>query len=105
MSEGPGSGRAAFGQKTAEVVVAALFFLLGALVAWDSMRLGAKWADDGPEAGYFPFFIGLIICISSVINLAVALGGKKKDGAFVQVDQLKLVLTVLVPSAIYVAMI
>src|SRR5260221_2385051 len=67
--EGQEEGRAAFRQKGAEIVVAALFFLAGAIVVYDSLRLGAKWAQDGPEAGYFPLIIGLIICIAAVIKL------------------------------------
>ena len=105
MSEGPGAGRAAFRQKSAEIFVAAFFFAIGAIVAWDSIRLGAKWADDGPQAGYFPFYIGLIICLSAVINLISAFGAGKGEKAFVEVEQLKLVLMVLVPSAIYVVLI
>ena len=99
-------GRAALRQKSAELAVAALFFVAGAIVVYDSLRLGAKWADDGPQAGYFPFYIGLILCGSALINLAAALV-PKGDGnpAFVEVGQLKLVLSVLVPTAIYVALI
>ena len=55
-TQGPEAGRAALRQKSAEIVVAALFFLAGAIVVYDSVRLGAKWAEDGPEAGYFPFY-------------------------------------------------
>ena len=102
----PSSGRAAFGQKSAEIVVAGLFFLAGAVVVYDSLRLGAKWAEDGPQAGYFPFYIGLILCVSALINLAAALAAKGEGGkAFVEVGQLKLVLSVLVPTAIYVGLI
>jgi hypothetical protein len=109
MSEGPqvrGEGRAALRQKSAETAVAVLFLLLGAIVVYDSMRLGAKWAEDGPEAGYFPFYIGVIILISSVINLVAGLINPKDHGAaFVEVGQLKLVLSVLVPTAVYVGLI
>ena len=105
MTEGP-EGRAAFRQKSAEIVVAALFLFLGAIVVYDSMRLGAKWADDGPQAGYFPFFIGLVVCVSACINLVAALVRSRDEGrAFVEVGQLKLVLSVLVPTAVYVALI
>jgi putative tricarboxylic transport membrane protein len=104
MSEGPGTGRAALSQKGAEIVVAALFFILGAIVVWDSVRLGAKWAEDGPESGYFPFYIGMLICISALVNLVTSVVAKK-NGTFVEVEQLKLVLSVLIPSAIYVALI
>jgi putative tricarboxylic transport membrane protein len=70
------------------------------------VRLGARWGDDGPQAGYFPFYIGLILCASSAVNLALAmLDTRDKDRTFVGVGQLKLVLTVLIPSAIYVALI
>src|SRR5258708_37126766 len=96
----------ALGDKSGEMVVAALFFLLGAIAVWDSVRLGARWADDGPQAGYFPFYIGLIVCAASAVNLALAwLSPRQKDRTFVEVGQPKLVLTVLVPAAIYVALV
>ena len=101
-----GEKRPAFGHKRAEMVVAALFFLLGTIAVWDSVRLGARWADDGPQAGYFPFYIGLIVCAASLVNLALAWRSpRQKDRTFVEVGQLKLVLTVLVPAAIYVALV
>ena len=104
MSEG-GEGRPAFGQRSAEVVVAALFLVLGAIVIWDSVRLGARWADDGPQAGYFPFYIAVLMCIASAINLVLAVLKKGDLGAFVGVEQLKLVLSVLIPSIVYVALV
>ena len=100
-----GEDRPAFGQKSAEIVVAALFLLLGAIVVYDSVRLGARWGSDGPQAGYFPFYIALFVCISSAINLVIAVLKKGDDRAFVGVEQLKLVLAVLVPSIVYVALI
>lgn len=106
MSEGPDSDQAAFGQKSAETVVAALFLLAGAVVVYDSIRLGWKWADDGPQAGYFPFIVGLLICISAAVNLAaVMMQSKGKDQSFVERGQLKMVLAVLVPTAVYVGLI
>ena len=104
--DGGRGARPAFRQKSAEVAVAASIFLLGAIVIYDSARLGARWGDDGPQAGYFPFYIGLILCASSAVNLVLAmLNRRDKDRTFVEVGQLKLVLTVLIPSAIYVALI
>ena len=104
MSEGR-EGRAAFRHKGAEITVAALFLLLGALVIYDSIRLGAGWQEvHGPQAGYFPFYVGLIICVSSAINIIRALLlPDASNKTFVEVGQLKLVLTVLVPTAIYAA--
>jgi putative tricarboxylic transport membrane protein len=101
---GGGEERPAFGHKSAEIAVAALFLLLGAIVVWDSVRLGARWAEDGPQAGYFPFYIGVLVCVASAINLVVA-ALKKEDRAFVGVAQLKLVLSVLVPSILYAGLV
>jgi len=98
--------RPAFSHKSAEIGVAALFFVLGAIVVFDSVRLGARWGEDGPQAGYFPFYLGLFVCISSVINLATAWFMRpEKNRTFVEVGQLKLVLIVLIPAAIYVALV
>jgi hypothetical protein len=98
--------RPALRVKTAEFVVAGFTFLLGAIVVFDSWRLGARWAADGPQTGYFPFYVGLLVCIGSTVNFIRALViYKNKNGAFVEVGQLKLVLSVLVPSSIYVALV
>jgi hypothetical protein len=95
--------RAAFRRKSAELAVAALFFLFGAIVVFDSIRLGFGWQEiHGPRPGYFPFYIGVIMCVASLVNIARALmvrGGDNKT--FVEVGQLKLVLAVLVPTAVY----
>ena len=104
--DGQQEGRAAIRQKTAEIVVAVLFLLAGAVVVYDSLRLGAKWAEDGPEAGYFPFIVGVIICIASAINLAAVFAwARDMDQTFVEVGQLKMVLAVLVPTSIYVGLV
>lgn len=103
MSDG-GEGRVALSQRSAEAIVAALFFILGAIVVFDSVRLGYKWGTEGPEAGYFPFYVGLLVCIASIFNFGAAFLSRKHRGKpFVHVGQFKLVLSVLVPSVIYVA--
>jgi hypothetical protein len=99
-----GEGRAALRQKSAEIVVALMFLALGAIAIYDSVRLGAKWGSDGPEAGYFPFYIGLIQCIAAGVVLVQALLMKPEaNSVFVERGALKLVLSVLIPSAVYVA--
>jgi hypothetical protein len=103
MAEGE-QGRAAFRTRSAELGMAAFFLAVGALVIYDSARLGIGWADDGPRAGYFPFYVGLIICVSALINAVRALlVPAAKNKAFVEVGQLKMVLMMLVPTTIYVA--
>lgn len=94
------------GQRTAQIVVALILFCIGLIVVYDSRRLGASWGSDGPEAGYFPFYIGLLICISSVVTLAESLFGKtgKREAQqiFVEWEPLKRVLSVLLPALVYV---
>jgi putative tricarboxylic transport membrane protein len=104
MSEN-GGGRAAFRLKSAELAVAGLFMLAGLVVIYDSVRLGYGWQEvHGPQPGYFPFYIGLFMCIASAANIVRALLLKVEQNVpFVYMGQLKLVLSVLVPTAVYVA--
>lgn len=90
--------------KTMEIVVALLTLALGLVVIYDSRRVGAGWAEDGPQAGYFPFYIGLILCFASVWTLWRTLfAGKAAAGVFVSHKKLRLVLSVFIPAVIYVA--
>lgn len=98
--------RSAASVRAVEIGVAALIFLFGALVLLDSARIGARWGEDGPQPGYFPFYIGLLICIASVIVFVRALGSPSLAAkSFVSRESLKKILTVLVPTAVYVALI
>jgi putative tricarboxylic transport membrane protein len=90
--------------RTMEIVVAALLLLLALVVMYDSHRVGSGWADDGPQAGYFPFYVGLILAAASAWTLMRLLFAGKGDGhVFVTHRKLRLVLSVFIPSAIYVA--
>jgi len=86
-----------------ELLVALALLLLGAVVAWKSWQLGAVWREDGPGAGYFPFYIALLVCISSAVVGARALAGERDRSLFVSYRQLRLVLTVLLPSLAFAA--
>lgn len=100
-----------------DVAVALIILALGALVVVDSFRLGASWGDDGPQSGYFPFYIGLLLCFAAVATLAhVAFDEWKRHGQFkgavherrrqfVAWSQLRQVLAVLVPATVYVLLV
>ena len=90
--------------RTWEIVVAALFLAVGSLIVWESRRLGSQWGSDGPQAGYFPFYVGSLICIAAIVNLYGAIS-KPDRAAFVKWGQLRMILTVLIPSIVYVALI
>ena len=86
-----------------EAVVAGILLVIGLVTIVESRRLGAGWTSDGPGAGYFPFYIGLIIVVSALGILYQSLISKQRNtGVFVDSVQLKRVLSVLLPAALYV---
>jgi hypothetical protein len=86
-----------------DAAVAVLVIILGAVVLYGSRKLGSEWTTDGPGAGYFPFYIGLIIVISGVGTLYQSLAGKEKNTeVFVDRESFGRVLSVLIPAAVYV---
>ncbi len=98
-----GGDRTSVSTRTVEIAVALVLFILGAIVVFDSYRLGSKWGSDGPQSGYFPFYIGLLICVASVVTVAQTVLAKSGAGKpFVLWGPFKRVLTVLLPAAVYV---
>ena len=86
-----------------DAVVAFLVMLMGGLVIYGSRKLGSGWTSDGPGSGYFPFYIGLILLISGLGILYQALFFKKKNtDVFVDGEQFKRVISVLLPAGVYV---
>ena len=87
-----------------DIITAILFLVFGLVVMIGSIKLGASWGSDGPEAGYFPFYISLIILLSSTVTLyqAVVVNKKKKTESFVDREPLKQVMAVLLPAIVFV---
>ena len=86
-----------------DAVVAAILLVIGLVVVWQAYLLGASWTSDGPGSGYFPFYIGIIIAVSSLGIMYQALISKNRDtDAFVDTVQLKRVTQVFVPALVYV---
>lgn len=92
---------------TVDAVVAVCLAALGGVVVYEAQRLGAGWTSDGPGAGYFPFYIGLIlvICGIGVLLQSLRARGSSDGEVFVDSVQLKRVMSVLLPSAVYVGVI
>ncbi len=103
MEERNESNRAVARVVTVDLIVALVVFALGAVVVYESYRLGSSWGSDGPQAGYFPFYIGMLICISGVVVFVQSLPRLRSDAkVFVERGQLKQVLIVLIPTVAYV---
>jgi hypothetical protein len=86
-----------------EVAVALLLAALAVIVIVDSLRVGIGWADDGPRSGYFPFYIGLLLLASGMAVLVrQLLRWRTTTEVFAERAQLRRVLAVLLPMAVYV---
>jgi hypothetical protein len=95
-----------------EVATSLAFAAAGGVAMWDSLRLGAGWAADGPQTGYFPFWIGLVLMLAAAANLAAVVYAARPHGGalrgrsaplFLSWEQLRTVATVFVPTTVYVA--
>ncbi|MNR25370.1 Tripartite tricarboxylate transporter TctB family protein [compost metagenome] len=83
----------------------ALLIAAGAVVVMVSnYQIGAGWAPDGPQAGYFPLRIGAIIFVACLAVLWQA-WRTASDATFVTWPQLRQVAVILVPLTIYIALI
>jgi hypothetical protein len=87
-----------------DIITSIMFLGVGLTVMIGSIKLGASWGSDGPEAGYFPFYISLIIMLSSAVTLyqAAIVDKKKKTESFVNRESFKQVMAVLLPAIVFV---
>lgn len=90
-----------------EVAVGVLIALLGVLVVVDSHRVGAAWAEDGPQSGYFPNGIGwiLVACGLWVVFQQVRRWRANARAVFVTYADFKPVLAMLLPTIGYIVLI
>jgi putative tricarboxylic transport membrane protein len=92
--------------RSVEIGVALSTLAFGGLVLIGSMRVGMDWGVEGPRPGFFPFYISLFIIAGSIINLVQAVRpGGVKHGLFTTWEQLYRVMSVVVPTSIYVALV
>ena len=87
--------------QSVEAGVTLLIALFGVIVIVGSVKAGINWGAEGPRAGFFPFYIGIFIVAASAINLWNGLHDRSK-GLFAEWGQLRQVMSVVVPTAIYV---
>jgi hypothetical protein len=95
------SGRGPF-QRQVEIGVVIATALFGVVVIIGSLQVGIDWGVEGPKAGFFPFYVGVVILISSAVNLIRTFADTKPDWVFASWSQLRSVMSVLLPTAVYV---
>lgn len=86
-----------------EIGVAVATAVFGLITILGSLQVGINWGAEGPRAGFFPFWVGIVIVSGSAINLALALREHVTGKLFAEWGQLREVLRVVIPTTIYVA--
>src|SRR5262250_131993 len=88
--------------RVVEIAVYLVLGLLALLLAFDNWRTGMGWASDGPQAGYFPFYLSVILAGASLYGLgSMAFNPSEGREPFVTRDQLRRVMQVFVPTLLF----
>ena len=88
--------------RVVEIVVSLLLVGLALLLGFDNWRTGIGWDSTGPQAGYFPFYLSLILAGASLYGLvATFLARREAAETFVTRAQLRRVMAVFVPTLLF----
>ena len=88
--------------RTVEAVACVLLLGLAVLLGYDNWRTGIGWDSTGPQPGYFPFYLSIILGGASLYGLISALlKGKRAAETFVTRAQLRRVMAVFVPTFLF----
>ena len=85
--------------RTVEIVVSLLLLALAATLGWDNWRTGIGWDSTGPQPGYFPFYLAVILAAASLYGLVkAAMLRELAQETFVTKAQARRVLAVFLPT-------
>ena len=91
--------------RTVDVVTSLLLLALACVLGFDNWRTGMSWDSSGPQAGYFPFYLCVILGGASLYGIAVTLRNRAEAAeTFVTRAQLRRVMQVFVPTFVFVAL-
>ena len=94
--------RSVVGERSVEIVVLLGLLALACLLGFDSWRVGNSWASDGPQAGYFPFYLSVLMGGASIYGLvSVLIDRRNADLPFVTRQQFTRVMQVFVPTFLF----
>lgn len=90
--------------RSVEIGTLGVLLAFAALMAWDNWRTGASWESTGPQAGYFPFYVALILAGACLYGIGqeIFMMRRQPSEGFVTRNQMKRVLAVLVPTVLFV---
>jgi putative tricarboxylic transport membrane protein len=96
------NSRAVTSQRTIDIVVSLLLLALAVALGYDNWRNGIGWDEAGPQPGYFPFYLSVILAAASLYGIGAALASRKEAlQAFVTRAQLGRVTAVFVPTFLF----
>jgi hypothetical protein len=85
-----------------EAIVYIALFGLALLLAFDNWRTGMGWEAEGPQAGYFPFYLSMVLAAASLYGLvSIFLSRAASSQTFVTRDQFRRVMQVFVPTFLF----
>jgi hypothetical protein len=90
--------------RAVEYGVAVAMAIFALIVIYGSIQVGIGWGIEGPRAGFFPFYIGLLILASSIVNFIQVSAGTR-NRLFAEWGQLRRVMSVVVPAGAYVVLV
>lgn len=99
------SGGTGPSHRSVEIGVALFMALLALIGIYGSVKVGIGWGSDGPRAGFFPFYVSLIVLISCAINMVSIFRTPDKSGLFAGWGALRQVFSVVLPTAVYVGLV
>jgi hypothetical protein len=96
------SGGTGPSHRSVEIGVALFLALLAVVGIFGSLQVGIGWGAEGPKAGFFPFYISLIVLISCAINMLNVFREFTGRELFAEWAQIRQVMSVVVPTTFYV---
>jgi putative tricarboxylic transport membrane protein len=88
--------------RVVDVTVSLLLVALALTLGYDNWRTGIAWDATGPQAGYFPFYLSVILAGASLYGVVAAfLSRQEASETFVTRAQFRRVMQVFVPTLLF----
>src|SRR5260370_5857754 len=88
--------------RVVDITVSLLLMVLAMTIGCDNWRTGIAWDSTGPQSGYFPFYLSVILACASLYGLVAAwLSRKEASETFVTRAQLWRVMAGFVPAVLF----
>lgn len=88
--------------RAVELVACLVLLGLALTLGYDNWRTGAAWDSTGPQPGYFPFYLSIILAAASLYGvIAAALSPPHGQQTFVTRAKLRRVLAVFLPTLLF----